>query len=178
VIPLERRDRARALRRTAPIFEQEFWQQVRAARFSGFKFRRQQAIGPYIVDFACMTEKLVVELDGGQHQESLAYDARRDDWLRAEGYRVLRVWNSDWNANRQGVLEALWEMLHASGNRPSPQPLPPSGGGAFPALTDEHLSPHVNLLPSPVRGEGLGERAGSGQKSETSKALIPGGERA
>ncbi|MGL4605764.1 MAG: endonuclease domain-containing protein, partial [Iodobacter sp.] len=120
------RDRARQLRTDATPFEQSLWQELRARRFSGFKFRRQQVIGRYIVDFVCLSGKLIIELDGSQHADATACDAERDTWLQSEGYRVLRVWNNEWAQQPQGVLEKLWEML----NMPSPQPLPPNGGGA------------------------------------------------
>ncbi|KAF7600238.1 MAG: DNA (cytosine-5-)-methyltransferase [Candidatus Dactylopiibacterium carminicum] len=106
------RDRARTLRATATPFEQSFWQAIRAHRFAGFKFRRQQVIGPYIADFTCLHARLIVELDGGQHTEAHAYDARRDAWLQAEGYRVFRVWNHEWVQQREAVLERLWALLH------------------------------------------------------------------
>lgn len=137
------RDRARELRANATPFEQGFWYAIRAHRFSGFKFRRQQVIGPYIVDFACMQAKLVIELDGSQHADASAYDARRDAWLKAEGYRVFRVWNNEWSQQQEAVLERLWTLLHETtppsprplpASPPSPQPLPPDGGGAGASL--------------------------------------------
>jgi very-short-patch-repair endonuclease len=67
MISQAKRDRARQQRVSATPFEQTFWQAVRNHRFAGFKFRRQQVIGPFIVDFVCLSEKLVVELDGSQH---------------------------------------------------------------------------------------------------------------
>ncbi|MEJ2792285.1 DUF559 domain-containing protein [Iodobacter sp. LRB] len=69
------RDRARQLRADATPFEQNLWQQLRAGRFSGFKFRRQQVLDHYIVDFACMQAKVIVELDGSQHAAAAVYDA-------------------------------------------------------------------------------------------------------
>ena len=129
-----KRDRARELRGNATPFEQIFWQTVRGHRFAGFKFRRQQVIGPFIVDFACLSAKLVVELDGSQHAEAVAYDTQRDAWLNSEGYRVFRVWNNEWTQQQEAVLERLWEMLN--GTAPSPQPLP--------------LSINLTLNPSPA----------------------------
>ena len=61
----------------------------------GYKFRRQQPVGPYIVDFACLPEKLLIELDGGQHAEQETYDEQRDQFLQSQGYRVLRFWNNE-----------------------------------------------------------------------------------
>ena len=141
------RNRARELRAKATPFEQSFWQAIRAHRFSGFKFRRQQVIGNYIADFACMQARLIVELDGGQHADATAYDSRRDAWLKAEGYRVFRVWNNEWAQQQEAVLERLWALLHEA-TPPSPQPLPPNGGGASPARPLE--------APLSLQGRGAG----------------------
>jgi very-short-patch-repair endonuclease len=78
----------------------------------GFKFVRQEAIGSYIVDFACRERKLVVEVDGGQHADSQR-DRQRDADLGNEGYRVLRFWNSDVLKNKSGVLETILKELNA-----------------------------------------------------------------
>ena len=82
--------RARSLRRDSTDAERAFWNQVRAKRLGGHRFRRQVPIGPYIVDFVCPTARLVVELDGGHHQGQAFADERRTQWLEGEGYRVLR----------------------------------------------------------------------------------------
>ena len=79
---------------------------LRDRRFDGVKFRRQVPIGPYVVDFASVQHRLIVELDGGQHADSKT-DAKRDAFLAAEGWRVLRFWNIDVLSNRNGVLEAI-----------------------------------------------------------------------
>lgn len=68
-------------------------------------------MGDYIVDFYCSAARLIVELDGSQHAES-DYDKRRDAWLRARGFRVLRVWNNQLLADRDAVLETVWHGLH------------------------------------------------------------------
>ncbi|MEX8502600.1 MAG: endonuclease domain-containing protein [Leptothrix ochracea] len=105
------RDRARSLRQEATPFEQTFWSHVRSGRFSGWKFRRQQVIGPYIVDFVCPKAHLIVELDGAQHALHQPYDQARDAWLHAQGYRILRVWNPTWSQHPEAVLTQLWQML-------------------------------------------------------------------
>ena len=148
------RDRARQLRSDATQFEQTFWLAIRAGRFSGYKFRRQQVIGPYIVDFVCQQARLIIELDGSQHLDAHDYDRQRDAWLNTQGYRVLRVWNHEWSAYPQAVLEKLWIVLCP--NQPSPQPLTPDGGGAFNASC---AGSQCHIFPSPIWGEGLGERA-------------------
>ena len=114
MISQQMRDHARQLRIDATPFEQSLWQRLRAGRFAGFKFRRQRAMGRYIVDFVCISAKLIVELDGGQHADAAAYDATRDAWLRGEGYRVFRVWNNEWLTQQDAVLERLWELLHTT----------------------------------------------------------------
>jgi len=115
---------ARELRDRSTDAERLFWSRVRAHRLSGFKFKRQQPIGPYIVDFFCSDANLIVELDGGQHATD-ADDSIRDAWLNGEGYRVLRFWNNDVLTNVDGVIETVMKYL-----TPSPQPSPIKGEGA------------------------------------------------
>jgi very-short-patch-repair endonuclease len=74
------------------------------------KFVRQEPVGPYIIDLVCREQRLVIEVDGGQHAES-PRDAIRDRWLRNHGYRVLRFWNNDVITNTDGVLEAIVDTL-------------------------------------------------------------------
>ena len=74
------------------------------------KFRRQAVIGRYIVDFACFEKKVAVEVDGGQHCQS-QQDTARDAWLNSQGFKVLRFWNNDVLANRDGVLEEIEKYL-------------------------------------------------------------------
>src|SRR5690554_8058023 len=105
---------------------------VRAGRFGGFKFRRQQPLGAYIVDFVCQQAMLVVELDGAQHVDHRDYDQNRDQWLVSQGYRVFRVWSHEWLLNQEAVLEELWALLHNSQPSPPtplPRPLSPGGRG-------------------------------------------------
>ena len=103
--------RARSLRRDSTEAERAFWNQVRDRRLGGHRFGRQVPIGPYIADFVCSTARLVVEVDGGQHQERVTADEQRTQWLEREGYRVLRVWNNDVLRNMAGVLEAVLAEL-------------------------------------------------------------------
>jgi very-short-patch-repair endonuclease len=86
-------ERARRLRREMTDAERRLWAMLRGSQLEGAKFRRQVPIGRYIADFACFKSKLIVELDGSQHADS-AYDAERDAWLEAQGFRVLRFWNA------------------------------------------------------------------------------------
>jgi very-short-patch-repair endonuclease len=80
----------------------------------GFKFRRQQPIGPFIVDFVCLEKKLIVELDGWTHdlEENEAYDRRRHQWLEREGFRILRFNDDDVMQDRSGVVDAIYLTLH------------------------------------------------------------------
>jgi very-short-patch-repair endonuclease len=122
---------ARHLRSKQTDTEKLLWSRLRAHRLLGLKFRRQQPIGAYVVDFLCPEKKLIVELDGGQHQDRTDYDQGRDDWLQSEGYVVLRYWNNDVMTNVQGVLEDISRVAGVVAEAsPSPQPLPPQGGGA------------------------------------------------
>jgi very-short-patch-repair endonuclease len=86
---------ARQLRRKATDAERVLWKHLRMRQLGAFKFRRQQPIGPYIVDFICFEQRLIIELDGGQHTDQVQYDEKRSAWLKERGYRVLRYWNHD-----------------------------------------------------------------------------------
>jgi very-short-patch-repair endonuclease len=103
------RSRARELRSNLTKTERIVWNILRARRLNGASFRRQVPVGPCIADFVCHTANLVVEIDGGQHYEpaGLARDQRRDAFLQAKGFRILRFSNLDVVTNRAGVAEAL-----------------------------------------------------------------------
>jgi very-short-patch-repair endonuclease len=79
---------------------------LRGRKMNGFKFRRQEPIGRYIVDFVCYEEGLIIEVDGGQHN-SPGVDAFREEWLKKQGFRVLRFWNNDVLRNLEAVLEVI-----------------------------------------------------------------------
>jgi very-short-patch-repair endonuclease len=106
-------ERARELRKSMSDAERKLWHALRAKQVDGARFRRQHPIGPYIVDFVCLERRLVVEVDGGQHTDDahIADDARRDQWLMAEGYRVLRLPTTEVYANIAGVLDTIWSVL-------------------------------------------------------------------
>ncbi|EJB05824.1 hypothetical protein Rleg9DRAFT_4715 [Rhizobium leguminosarum bv. trifolii WSM597] len=101
---------ARQLRRNETEEEYRLWSDLRARRLNGYKFARQVPLGPFIVDFLCREERLIVEVDGSQHAES-ATDQRRTEWLNANGYSVLRFWNQDISRERRSVLETIVAAL-------------------------------------------------------------------
>ena len=102
--------------------ERRLWQKLRQRQLSKCRFRRQMPMGQYIVDFVCLERRLIVEVDGGQHQEQGEYDARRDRWLREQGFRLLRFWNNEVLGNMEGVLRRILTYLSP------PHSLPPRGG--------------------------------------------------
>jgi very-short-patch-repair endonuclease len=106
----QKRDTDRAFRRNETDPERTMWLLLRDRRLGGIKFRRQVPIGRYVADFAAIEHRLVIELDGGQHADS-ASDMRRDAFLAAEGWRVLRFWNNDAMRNRAGVLEMIQQAV-------------------------------------------------------------------
>jgi very-short-patch-repair endonuclease len=103
--------RARELRNNATDAEKILWSILRKRGVAGCKFRRQVPIDRFIVDFACVERKLVVELDGGQHAAKAAYDANRTEILEACGWLVLRFWNHQVTTNRYGVAATIREAL-------------------------------------------------------------------
>ena len=99
--------RARQLRKNSADAERALWKRLRNKQLLGCKFKRQAPIGRYIADFACFSRNLIVELDGGQHLAQEEYDAERSEWLRSQGFRVLRFWNNDALADTDSVLERI-----------------------------------------------------------------------
>jgi very-short-patch-repair endonuclease len=120
---------ARALRREMTDSERKLWSGLRSEQL-GVKFRRQHPLGNYITDFACLDPKLIVELDGSQHQAQEGYDAQRDAFLHAQGFEVLRFGSNDPFVNFEGVLQAVINRLdELTAACPHPN-LPPEGEGA------------------------------------------------
>jgi very-short-patch-repair endonuclease len=118
------REFARRMRAEPTEAERVLWQRLRHdIVLVGSHFRRQVAIGPYIVDFASRRAKLVIELDGGQHDWQQASDASRSRRIEDAGYRVLRFWNNDVLGNLEGVLHEIQCALP-----PTPDPSPQGGG--------------------------------------------------
>ncbi len=120
---------AKELRHTQTEAEGVLWSKLRNKQLDGIKFRRQQPLGGYIVDFVSLDKKLIIEIDGGQHSEEQAIkqDGQRTKWLENEGYRVIRFWNNDVLENLEGVIMEIQEKL------------------------DDRYHPHLNPLPSRER---------------------------
>jgi very-short-patch-repair endonuclease len=121
---------AKNLRKTATEPERVLWSMLRSKQMVGLRFRRQQPIGSYIVDFYCSAAKLVVELDGEQHAtaEAREYDEARTEWLNERGIRVLRIANGDLLKDREMAIERIWTVAFPSPNRLRRFD-PPSRGG-------------------------------------------------
>ena len=116
---------AKKLRANSTDAERKLWYHLRDRRLLGFKFVRQQPIGPYIADFACRDADLIIELDGGQHADAIGRDQRRTAVLAEYGYFVLRFWNNDILTNTDGVGAAILAALET----PLPNPSPARGEG-------------------------------------------------
>ncbi len=123
--------RARWMRANPTEAERRLWAILRDRRLAAFKFRRQQIIAPYIVDFVCLPERLIIEADGSQHADN-KNDARRDAFLRRQGFRLLRCWNNQVLGEAEAVAAAIFAALAV--------PHPPTASRRAP--------------PSPVKGEG------------------------
>lgn len=115
---------AKNLRKNSTDAERLLWKHLRRKQVEGLKFSRQQPIGNYIVDFVSFENQLIIEADGGQHAGNEQADREREEWLKREGFKILRFWNNDILNNIEGVMATLME---ACDNHP---PLtPPIKGG-------------------------------------------------
>ena len=128
-------ERARTLRRDMTEAERRLWQMLRSRQTEDCRFRRQVPIGGFIADFVCHEARLIVEIDGGQHDPSSGAEASRARFLEAEGYRVLRFWNNEVLDNPEGVRAAIAESLQRvtpTGIEPlTPTPTLPHRGGGY-----------------------------------------------
>jgi very-short-patch-repair endonuclease len=113
------------LRRSLTQAERTLWSALRLQQLRGFKFRRQHLLGNYVLDFVCMSARLVIEVDGGQHAEAGAADERRTRFLMNAGFRVLRFWNNEVLAQTEAVLMCIAEELERGAETPSPPPPSP-----------------------------------------------------
>jgi len=128
---------ARSMRRMPTDAEQKLWAHLHRLGMKGSHFRRQVRIGRYIVDFACHKERVVIEVDGGQHADNAA-DAARSRFIEERGYRVLRFWNNDVLGNIDGVLEVIANAIAANGSK------------------ERNPATDSSASPSPLAGEGRG----------------------
>ncbi len=122
-------ERAKALRRKHTDAEILLWAALRKLRAQNLKFRRQQPIGQYIVDFVCFNKQLIIEVDGSQHDVESAFntsDQKRESWLESQGFHILRFWNNDVLMNMDGVISKILDDIPIIS--PSPD-LPHRGGG-------------------------------------------------
>ena len=103
------KENARYLRKNMTSQERKVWDVIRNRQFYGYRFLRQYVIGVYIVDFICREKKLIIEIDGGQHNEpkNLEYDKQRSLYLESKGYRTIRFWNNEIDNNLTGVYQQL-----------------------------------------------------------------------
>ncbi|GAA0765821.1 very-short-patch-repair endonuclease [Erythromicrobium ramosum] len=115
---------AKRMRREPTEAEAKLWSMLRGQRLAGMKFKRQEQVGDYIVDFVCFGARLIVEADGSQHAEN-DKDAVRDAWLTEQGFRVLRFWNNDILGNPEGVACVILDAAQP----PLPNPSPARGEG-------------------------------------------------
>lgn len=127
-------DRARALRASASLPEQTLWKRLRNRQLAGLKFRRQQPLGAYTIDFYCAELQLAIEIDGIDHNRRVDADKARDAWIMQQGVRVVRISASDVNRDIAAVLDAILRAADAArqhpiaGKEPSPYPLPEGEG--------------------------------------------------
>ncbi len=98
---------SRELRRNSTDAERLLWKYLKAKQLEGLKFRRQEQIGHFIVDFVCYERNIIVEADGGQHAQETEKDAQRTAWLNSQGFTVLRFWNNEIFENIEGVVETI-----------------------------------------------------------------------
>ena len=111
-----RRAAAKKLRANTTPHERILWRALKEFPTEGTHFRRQAPIGSYVVDFFCPAKRLIIELDGGHHNDDATAkrDNERQAWLEQEGYRVIRFWNSDIAGNLNAVLEQIYVELYGS----------------------------------------------------------------
>lgn len=112
--------RARELRNNMTEAERALWKHLRLRQVGGHKFRRQQPLGKYIVDFVCFEKRLIIEVDGGQHSEQVVYDSDRNAWLEAQGFKILRFWNNQVLKETEAVKETIIGALEPGCYTPPP----------------------------------------------------------
>ncbi len=106
--------KARQLRKNRTRAELDVWARLRRQQLDGARFRQQVPIGPYIVDFLCLSHRLIVEIDGSQHGTRIKADDKRTAWLEGQDFYVIRFWNSDVRDNLDGVIETIYYWLSSN----------------------------------------------------------------
>lgn len=119
-LPSKTLSHARNLRKELTDAERKLWSRLRARQIGGVKYRRQHSIPPYIADFCCVERKLVVELDGSQHNQCV--DEVRSRFLAEKGWQIMRFWDNEVLNQTNTVLEAIWISAASSYPRPNPSP--------------------------------------------------------
>lgn len=161
---MEQREFAKHLRSRMTESENRLWRHLRAHRLNGEKFRRQQPIGPYVVDFVHFGARLIVEADGGQHNDA-PRDKQRDNWLREQGFRVLRFWNNEITGNLEGVLATIMDAVTDPPSPPAPLPQGERGDSPTALAGDDDSKP----LPC---GKGVGERGKKQRFGQSPSPLV------
>jgi very-short-patch-repair endonuclease len=172
------RERARELRNNPTDTELRLWQRLRRRQLGEHKFRRQQPVGRYIVDFVCFEKRLIVEVDGSQHSTQCERDQLRTEWLQSQGFRVLRFWDNEVWESLEEVATAIWSSLEEANpgptlsrskrmakdacHSPPPQSSPVKGEEARKSSPIKEQEARRSLQskdespkPSPLAGEGL-----------------------
>jgi very-short-patch-repair endonuclease len=123
---LPEKTKTQLLRQNQTAAEKLLWRHLRNRNFLNQKFRRQHPIGKYIVDFCCLEKRLIIEVDGGQHNDEgqIRYDNTRTEYLESHGFIVLRFWNNQILGQTEHVLNEIVSVLE----RPHPRPLPQGEG--------------------------------------------------
>jgi len=145
--------RARQLRSALTDAERKLWLHLRRRRIDGHRFRRQAPFGPYIVDFACLSARLIVEVDGGQHTDQSASDARRTAWLESQGFRVMRFWNNEVLGDIDGVLGVIADALDRRRNPPPAAQVRPTTSPARREVKKRNSGRLESCLPRKGGGE-------------------------
>ena len=132
------KNNARYLRKNQTEQERKLWNLIKNKQFYNYKFLRQYVIGKYIVDFICREKKIIIEIDGGQHNENstIDYDKERSIYLNSIGYTVIRFWNNEIDNNIEGVYSKLEQVFDIKNQHP-PLILPQQGGKFTPSLMRE-----------------------------------------
>lgn len=151
--------------------ERRVWRILRSHQTQGYKFRRQVPLGRYIADFVCHEARLILEIDGGQHDRTSPWEAERSGFLQGEGYRILRFWNNEVLANLDGVHRTIADALAGS---PPPRPSPIEGEGVQgrspQALPPQEARAQTHALP--LDGGGLGGGDAPAEEGGSAKGTI------